>query len=113
MSAEEFWHGKPRLAVAYRDAEKIRRENRYLSEWRQGIYTFEALVTASPAFREMSKGVEHSYPSKPLFSTHSQEERKEQEEMERMEKNMAVFMAMANKFNEELSQKQSEEESGE
>lgn len=49
MPQEEFWHGPPRLAVAYREAYAIRRDNEHLSEWRLGLYFRDALLNASPA----------------------------------------------------------------
>lgn len=106
MSAEEFWNGEPKLAEAYREAEKIRRENRYLAEWRAGVYVFEALCAASPAFRELSKGVEHEYPSSPIFSVSSHAVMTEEEKNKaRMDKNKAAFLAMAEKLNAKLVEK--------
>ena len=106
MSSEEFWHGNPKLAIAYREAERIKRDNRYLAEWRAGVYTFEALLTASPAFREISKGIDHQYPTKPIFSTTPAKEPSEEDKRrEQMEKNKAAFMAMAEKFNAEFAER--------
>lgn len=106
MSAEEFWNGEPKLAKAYREAEKIKRENRYLAEWRAGAYVFEALCAASPAFRELSKGIEHEYPSSPIFSTTSQKVLTEEEKNKaQMDKNKAAFLVMAEKFNAKLAEK--------
>ena len=107
MSSEEFWHGQPKLATAYREAERIRRDNRYLSEWRAGVYVYEALLTASPAFREISKGINHDYPQKPLFSSVPEKGPSEEDKMkDQMEKNKAAFMAMAEKLNAELAERQ-------
>lgn len=111
MSADEFWHGDFRLARAYREADRIRRENRYAAEWRAGVYTFEALLTASPAFRELSKGIEHEYPSAPIFSTvprkrgKTEEERQERRMMEMME----AFKAMAEDANARLAARRASE----
>lgn len=105
MSAEEFWHGDVRLAESYREAMKIRRDNKLYDEWRQGVYVLEALVTASPAFREFGKGVEHDYPSEPIFS--SPERRKEiEEEKEKvqMEKMLAKFGARVVDINQSIKE---------
>lgn len=103
MSQEEFWFGEPRLAVAYREAEKMRRENLYFAEWRQGRYVYEALLAASPAFRELSKGIEHEYPQQPLFSNLlDQEALEEQRERARFEKMMKLFEARAASINDKL-----------
>lgn len=110
MSSEEFWHGKPKLAVAYREAERIKRENRYFEEWRAGVYVYEALLTASPAFREVSKGIDHQYPTRPIFSSAPEKEMTEEEKNKaQMEKNKAAFMAMAEKLNAELAERQAEQ----
>ena len=111
MSSEEFWHGNPKLAVAYREAERIRRDNRYLAEWRAGVYVFEALLSASPAFREISKGVEHSYPKEPLFSTTAKAVSEEDREKAEMERKKDAFMAMVAKVNAKFAQ--DEENQGE
>lgn len=109
MTADEFWHGKPRLAIAYREADEIKRTKQYFDEWRSGVYVYEALLAASPAYREISKGIDHEYPNKPLFTTLSPEEVEEEKQKEQMEKNRAAFTAMANKFNHAFGNEQSEE----
>lgn len=109
MSSEEFWHGDPRLVGAYREAERIKRDNRYLAEWRTGVYVYEALVTASPAFREISKGIKHDYPEEPLFTARPPKEiSQEEKDMALMERNKAVFLAMAEKFNAEFAEREGE-----
>lgn len=107
MSADEFWHGRPRLAESFREAERIRRENRYWAEWRAGIYVQQALLAASPAFREISKGIEHDYPSEPLPMAASAKKVPSEEDRARMrmEENKAAFMAMAQAFNARFAER--------
>lgn len=106
MSNEEFWHGNVKLAKAYREAAKINRENRYFAEWRIGLYVTEALLTASPAFRELSPGIKHEYPTRPFFVEGTQvKSDKKDANLELMEKNKAVFIQMANRINESLQTK--------
>lgn len=112
MSSEEFWHGDLKLAVAYREAEKIRRENRYLAEWRSGIYVREALLSASPAFREFSKGIEAAYPEQPLFTTRDAIDVEEEKNRREMLKMRARFEEMAKVFNQKFA-KQQESQQGE
>lgn len=105
MSAEEFWHGDVRLAVAYREASKIRRNNKLHAEWRQGAYIIEAMLAASPAFREFGKGVEHEYPSEPIFSDPSRaKELEEKKEQAKMEKMLARFGAKAADINQSIAE---------
>lgn len=105
MTAEEFWHGDLRLCKAYREAYAVKVENKYVSEWRMGVYVFEALKSAANAYREFGKVEDHPFPDKPIFSTErSKEIIKEQEEKARMEKNKAAFEAFAAAFNARFEQ---------
>lgn len=105
MTAEEFWHGDLRLCKAYRDAYEIKLENRYVAEWRAGLYMFEALRSAAPAYREFSKGESHAFPERPLFSTERTKELiAEQEAKNRMERQRAQFAALAARFNKRFEQ---------
>lgn len=101
MSAEEFWHGDFRLCEAYRKAARIRQSNTLEAEWRAGVYVFEALVSASNAFREFGKGVDHAYPEKPVFSFYEDDGDKDGDRRQ-MEKMKAVVEAYAAGFNARL-----------
>ena len=105
MSGEEFWHGPPRLAVAYREAERIKRENRYQAEWRAGIYTFQALMAAAPALKAFAKAEEHEYPREPLFSSTAKAVSEEEKNESLMEQGKAAFMEMANRFNARFAER--------
>lgn len=110
MSAEEFWHGNPRLVSAYREAERMRRENRYINEWRSGVYVYQALLAASPAFRDLGGGIEHDYPSEPLFSTSPKKVMSEDDRQRaQMEDNMAAFKAMAERFNARFAEREADQ----
>jgi hypothetical protein len=112
MTAEEFWHGDPRLAPAYREAYRIRFDNRRWAEWRVGAYVREALLAASPAFRELSKGIDHAYPELP-FGGETPEEREERKRREQMELNIQRFREMAAKANQKLAERRAEEQRAE
>ena len=108
MSAKEFWRGMPRLAVAYRDAAKIERENRYQAEWRQGVYVYEALLSASAFFREWSKGLEHKYPDAPVFGeAYTARKQEEDDAKAAMERNMHNFLKMMNLANSRFEERES------
>lgn len=100
MPAAEFWHGAPRLAEAYRRASAIDRENRYVAEWRAGVYAYEALAAASGLFREFSKGAEIGYPERPLFGRHA----RQPDEESQLEAGKARFLAMAQAANRRLAE---------
>lgn len=51
MTNEEFWYEAPRLAKAYREAQKLRDERINQQLWLQGLYNYDALsVVISNAF---------------------------------------------------------------
>ena len=94
MSYELFWLEDPKLAIAYRRAEELRKKRLNETLWLAGIYTAEAL--ASTVGNMFSKGAKHQYPSEPKPITMSEiEERKEREAKERMERIKATFTARA------------------
>ena len=99
MSPEEFWHGPARLCRAYREAWKIRRDNRFAAEWRQGMYTQAALsVALDHAFNKDAKS---EYPDAPLWSSEQirkeAEERRAREEMEAQMRRVDLWAAQVNK----------------
>ena len=100
MSADEFWHGDLRLCKAYRDANKTRREIEDVRQWKAGIYTFQALVAASGAYRELSPGPDATYPEAPLFGSQETRERAERmKEKRKLEKDKAFVETFAAQFN--------------
>lgn len=83
------------MATAYREAAEIAAENRYVAEWRMGVYVQEALISASKFYREWSKGADIPYPPRPLFGKQSDAMRKQEDrDREAMNKNIRNFMAM-------------------
>lgn len=92
MSNDEFWHGDAKLAIAYREADEIRRDNQLYAEMRAGRYVYEALLAASPAFREWSKGIEYEYPTEPVYMlSKGSNERLIQQEKAAMNRNKAFM----------------------
>lgn len=90
MTEEQFWHGDPQLVVAYREADRIRRDREAFAEWRNGFYTQRAFAA--------SWNKENKYPEEPLFLSKN-EEREEQRERFEFEKNLASMEAFAASFN--------------
>ena len=84
MSPEEFWHGPLALCGAYRKAWEIQQDQRFASEWRQGLYVHEAFSTVMD--HAFSKAATSTYPDAPLFSSQKVreeiEERRERRAME-------------------------------
>ena len=46
MSAEEFWHGDPSLARAYKEAFKLKQKHLNWQMWMQGFYIYDAVAVA-------------------------------------------------------------------
>lgn len=65
MSVEEFYDGPCRLAVAYKRAHRIRREQANFDAYLQGAYVHEALLRAAPAFNPFSKAKPMKWLDKP------------------------------------------------
>jgi hypothetical protein len=94
MSYKQFWYDDPKLVVAYRKADEIRRRRMNEELWLSGIYTADALsATVGNMF---TKGQKYQYPSEPKPITQSEiEERREREERLKMERIKARFTARA------------------
>lgn len=51
MTNEEFWYEQPRLAKAFREAQKLRNDMLNQQLWLQGLYNYDAFsVVVSNAF---------------------------------------------------------------
>lgn len=55
MTASEYWDGDSGLVVAYRDAYKLKQEQKNYEMWLQGCYTYEAIVRVSPILHAFAK----------------------------------------------------------
>lgn len=93
MSAKEFWEEDPELAVAYRKADELKRENMNLSAWLNGLYTYRALLCASPVFHDFAKGDVKPLPyEEPIPITKTAQERKEEQERKKAYDEMRAYI---------------------
>lgn len=101
MSYGQFWEEDPRLVVAYRKADSLRRRRMNEELWLNGMYACEALVaTVGNMF---TKGTKHAYPSEPLPITQEEiEERREREQRAKVERIKAAFTSRALTMNAKL-----------
>ena len=84
MTADEYWYAPPRLAVAYRDAHKLRMRQLNEQAWLQGLYTRSALaeIISSAIGGKGSKKPE--YPKEPIdLGLETEEEKRIKAERER------------------------------
>ena len=84
MTWDEYWDGDPQMTVAFRKMHRMKQESRNQEMWLQGMYIYEALLDASPMFRDLVKEAKPiPYPTKPYpLNREDSEKRKEQEEIE-------------------------------
>lgn len=97
MAADEFWHGDPRLAAAYRRAWEQRCRERQWAEWRAGLYHALAVGCC------LSEKAE--YPDRPLGTVETDGERQVREERA-MEESRASMAALAKALNERRAAKE-------
>lgn len=108
MTWSQFWIDEPKLAIAYREAEMIRKRRKNEELWLEGIYMVEAL--SSTVGNMFSKGQKHQYPAEPLpITAAEQQERREREEKARMERMKAAFIAKSLRMNTKLGGKPNDE----
>lgn len=115
MSPEEYWDGESSLKPAYRKAFRIRMENEERiadrNAWLLGLYVRDALQSVAMLVNGfVPKGAEvGKYPEKPMLEKAEDEKKQEvqkQKEEDQMKVAMAMFQAMANKFNRNFEKRQ-------
>lgn len=103
MTPAEYWNGDPRLVCDYRKAYELRVEHENFISYLTGLYIYNALIDASPAFNFISGSRKPiPYDSEPLPITKKmQEEKAERERNEWITK----FKSAAQKHNELVEKK--------
>lgn len=102
MRAEDFWHGDPAWAKAYRKAEELRLDRVNREAWWQGMYIYEALCNASPLFRAFGKkGAKATpYPAEPYDikpkKTGQSKRESEKKQYLKLKRSMEAFAASFN-----------------
>lgn len=112
MSYEQFWEQDVELVKFYREAWKLRQEQKNHELWLQGLYIYEALCDASPVFRDFAKRGTKPVPyrDKPyeLFSQPKREREQSKEERADNRAKTVMEMFMVN-INRKFEQKGGEE----
>ena len=95
MTYEQYWDGDVFAHKAYREAEKLRWQQRNKELWLQGAYIYDALISVTPYLKAFSKGKPKPYLKEPfdLFKEQREEreEREARERYERIKNNVAAF----------------------
>ena len=97
MTYDEYWNGDNLLPKYYRKAEEIKQRKKNHEFWLQGMYVYEAILDASPVYREFAKNARPlPYPTEPYplskKEKEEQQERKEKFEMEKIKASMSAWM---------------------
>lgn len=98
MTADEFWNQDCMLVKFYRKANDIRLKRKNEELWLQGMYIYQALISAAPIFHAFAKpGTKPApYLDKPMPLTEKEaKEREEAERIARFEKMRAIMMSKA------------------
>lgn len=93
MSTDEFWNAAPRLAVAYKEAHKLKMRQRNEYAWLQGLYIYNA-VGAAVAGAVGSKGKKPEYIKEPVdlgLETEAEKQEKAQREREKIIANLTAW----------------------
>jgi hypothetical protein len=97
MSSSEYWDEEPELAIAYREAHRIKLQHKNEELWLQGIYTSQALLSTVGNMFSSKGSKPLEYPKEPLPLTEKEaREREEAKQKARFEK-MKEMMMMASK----------------
>ncbi len=99
MTPDEYWHGGPEVTIAYREAEKLRKEEKNWEMWLQGYYIYNAICVALANFR----GKNDQYLEKPIELFPHEETADEREE--RLEKEARQLERTLNAFSERFNGK--------
>lgn len=112
MTLNEFWDGDADNLVYVREADRLRKQQRNFDAWLQGRYVYEALLCASPMFRDWVKDhhpdkyPEEPYELYPEKKTVSDEQRAE--DLRELE-NQAKVRAWVDRVNRLQAEKQKKE----
>lgn len=91
MSYEQYWDEPPILAVAYREAFRLKRELDNEMAWLQGLYIYDAFAVVLANVFAKRGSRKQNYVEKPIDIfplTEAEKKRREQEEYEKMQKAM-------------------------
>ena len=104
MTYEQYWYGEPKMARYYREAYKVRLNERNEEMWRQGIYFLDALNVALHNNINLSgksiKALQYMNEPLRLFPlTEEEKEIKTEEELNKAEEQLKLFKsAMGAKY---------------
>ena len=85
MSYSDFWDGDCDMAKFYREKFEIERERKNTELWIEGMYIYEALLDASPVFRDFTKHAKPlPYRERPVALTKREKKRDKKQDEQQM-----------------------------
>lgn len=66
MNYDQFWYGEPRLVIAYREAHKLKIEEKNQELWLQGLYIYNAFGVIIGNVFSRKGSTPQKYIDKPL-----------------------------------------------
>ena len=94
MSWEQYWDGPSFLAVAYREAYRLKRKMENEQAWLQGLYFYDAIsVCLQNAFSKRGSK-KYEYMDRPIDIfplTEEEKKAREQEELEKMQRTLEIM----------------------
>ena len=97
MSPEDYWHGSPELTRAYREAQRIRLEEKNYLLWLSGLYIYHGISVALSHITDKNSKAEYmSEPLRIFPMTQEEIEEKQKEEAEELERRLNAFMVAFN-----------------
>ena len=90
---EDYWNGDPEIARYYREAYSLKQDRINFEQWLNGLYIYNALLSASPVFNPMHKTHKpEKYIEEPIPITKNAQREKEREQYEDMKQRMTDFL---------------------
>ena len=97
MTYEQFWEQSPRLAIAYRDAYRLKRETENEQAWLQGLYVFDAFAVCMANAFSKPGTKKQKYIERPIDIFPLTERERKRREAEENAKMQAAMEAMQRK----------------
>lgn len=112
MTYEQFWEMDSSLAKAYREADRMRKEQENFNLWLQGRYIYDALCCAAPIFRSLAKSgtTARPYLEKP-YEIYSARPTKDENERKK-QRGLNAMRNIATRFNQSFREREARKLAG-
>lgn len=109
MTYEEYWDGDCDMAPAYREAYRLKQEEKNREAWLQGMYVYEAICDASPILHAFARPGTRAHPyAKEPYPYVKKRKTQAEKNAEKMQNAVDYMQKMAARFNQSFEKKQNE-----